>query len=285
MKVDVWSGGAWVNLIASLTANAWNNVSISSNLTSADIYFRFLGATEASDSSQNTWTIECNLIHYWTNPNYELDYEIQWTTASYGEPNEYLCIRTNTYSGTAENIGLDVWSGGSWTSISSALTASAWNNISINTYLTSATITFRFIGKTESSDTSQNTWEIECTLLHVWSSIEATYDYVLGVNNTITSSWQVRLKEYSSSGTARLQNCTISFHNSTDGTSNQIVIENGSFTTQAGSWYNLGSLQTIYIAITVRASSMGTSYIYAYLEVLIPGTTTYAQYITTFEVN
>lgn len=287
LGVDWWNStsSAWVTVTASLTASSWNNVSISSYLTAADIYFRFIGKTETSDTSQNTWIIECNLIHYWTDPNYELDYEIQWTTASYGEGNEYLCMRTNTYSGTAENIGLDVWSGGSWTSISSALTASAWNNISINTYLTSATITFRFIGKTESIDTSQNTWEIECSLLHVWSSIEATHDYVLGVNNTITSPWQVRLKEYSSSSIARLKNCTISFHNSTDGTSNQIVIENGSFTTQTGSWYNLGSLETIYIAMTVRASSMETSYIYAYLEVLIPGTTTYAQYITTFEVN
>jgi hypothetical protein len=215
--------------------------------------------------------------------NYELDLEVQWTNANYTLANEELCIRTGTTG--AEDIEVDVWSGSGWVNFFADLTPDSWNNISVSTYLTSSNFTIRFKGGSEINDHIQDLWKLDAAILHVWSSIEATYDYVLGANNIITSSWQVRLKEYSSSGIARLQNCTISFHNSTDGTSNQIVIENGSFTTQTGSWYNLGSLETIYIAMTVRASSMGTSYIYAYLEVLIPGTTTYAQYITTFEVN
>jgi hypothetical protein len=215
--------------------------------------------------------------------NYELDLEVQWTNANYTLANEELCIRTGTTG--AEDIEVDVWSGSGWVNFFADLTPDSWNNISISTYLTSSNFTIRFKGGSEINDHIQDLWKLDAAILHVWSSIEATYDYVLGANNTITSPWQVRLKEYSSSGIARLQNCTIGFHNSTDGTSNQIVIENGSFTTQTGSWYNLGSLETIYIAMTVRASSMGTSYIYAYLEVLIPGTTTYAQYITTFEVN
>ena len=215
--------------------------------------------------------------------NYELDLEVQWTNANYTLANEELCIKTGTTG--AEDFEVDVWSGSGWVNFFADLTPDSWNNISVSTYLTSSNFTIRFKGGSEINDHIHDLWNLDAAILHVWSSIEATYDYVLGVNNPITSQWQVRLKEYSSSGIARLQNCTISFHNSTDGTSNQIVIENGSFTTQTGSWYSLGSLETIYIAMTVRASSMGTSYIYAYLEVLIPGTTTYAQYITTFEVN
>jgi hypothetical protein len=107
-----------------------------------------------------------------------------------------------------------------------------------------------------------------------------TYDYVLGVNNTAVSSWQVRLKQYSDSGIGRLLNCTIYFHDSTGGaTSSQIVIQNGTYTIQTGTWYNLGNSTTIYIAITIRANSVGTSYVNTYLEVLTPGTTTYAQYV------
>ena len=42
--------------------------------------------------------------------------------------------------------------------------------------------------------------------------------------------------------------------------------------------------EAIYIAMTVETNSTGTSYVYTYLEIRIPVTTTYAQYITTFEI-
>jgi len=174
LGVDWWNStsSAWVNIAPSLTASFWNNISISIYLTAANIYFRFHGATESEDTSQNTWIIECNLIHYWTDPNYELDYEFQWTTADSAQTSEYLCIRTYTFNGgTAENIGVDVWTGtpAAWVSVSNALTASLWNNISISSYLNQSTMTFRFVGKTESGDTAQNTWIIECNLIHVWT--------------------------------------------------------------------------------------------------------------------
>jgi len=115
--------------------------------------------------------------------------------------------------------------------------------------------------------------------------VTQVYDYVLRVNNTVTDSWQIRLKKYADSNITRLQNCTIYFHNSSDGTSRQIYIQNGLYTNQTGPWYDLGDSETIYIAITVSANSTGTSYIYTYLEIRIPNTTTYAQYITTFEIT
>jgi hypothetical protein len=114
---------------------------------------------------------------------------------------------------------------------------------------------------------------------------EGTYDYVLRVNNTVTDSWQIRLKKYADSNISRLQNCTIYFHNSTDGTSNQIIIENGFYIKQTGPWYDLGDSETIYIAMTVQANSAATSCVYAYLEIRTPNTTTYAQYVITFEIT
>jgi hypothetical protein len=165
LKVDVWSGGAWVNLIASLTANAWNNVSISSNLTSANIYFRFLGASEASDSSQNTWIIECNLIHYWTDPNYELDLEVQWTNANYDEAYKWLCIYGRNGS---EQISVYVWSGTDWIRVLENL-ESGWNNADVSSYLTSPTFKVRFRGGTETGDLTEDKWEIDATFLHAWS--------------------------------------------------------------------------------------------------------------------
>ena len=111
------------------------------------------------------------------------------------------------------------------------------------------------------------------------------YDYALRVNNTITNSWEIRLEKYSNSSVTRLDNYTIYFRNSTNATSTQIVIENGSFNQTGGPWSDLGSLETIYIAITVEANSTGTSYVYTYLEIRKPGTTTYLQYEITFEIT
>jgi hypothetical protein len=214
--------------------------------------------------------------------NYELDLEVQWTNATCGLPNEELCIFGGTMG--TENIRVDVWNGTAWQNLFTDLT-NGWNNVSVSSYLTSSNFTIRFKGDNETGDTTQDNWQIDATLLHVWTYVKTTYDYVLRVNNTVTDSWEVRLKKYSNSSVGRLQNCTIYFHNSTDGNSPQIVVENGAFKNETGSWYNLGSSQTIYIAITVEASSTGTSYIYTCLEVRILGTTTYAQYIITFEIT
>ena len=114
---------------------------------------------------------------------------------------------------------------------------------------------------------------------------ETTYDCVLRVNNTETDSWQIRLKKYSDSNINRLRNCTIYFHNSSDGASRQIYIQNGAYINQTGPWYDLGDSETIYIAMTVEATSTETSYVYTYLEIRIPGTTAYLQYMIAFETT
>jgi len=211
---------------------------------------------------------------------YKLDLEVQWTTADFDEANEELCIYGRTMG--SENITVDVWNGTAWKNLFTGL-SSGWNNVSVSSYLNSSTFTIRFKGGNETSDTTQDSWNIDATLLHVWT-IE-TYDYVLRVNNTDASSWQIRLKKYADSNINRLENCTIYFHNSTDGASNQIYIQNGVYINQTGSWYDLGGLETIYIAMTAQANSTGTSYVRVYLEILTVGTTTYAQYVIAFEIT
>jgi len=183
-----------------------------------------------------------------------------------------------------ENVRVDVWNATSWQNLFTDLT-NGWNNVSVSSYLTSSNFTIRFKGGNESGDGVQDSWNIDVTLLHTWTFVETTYDYVLRVNNTVADSWKIRLKKYSDSNINRLQNCTIYFHNSTDGTSGQICIDNGAYTQDVGAWYDLPSFSTIYIAITVEANSTGTSYVYVYLEILIPNTTTYVQYIITSEIN
>jgi hypothetical protein len=117
--------------------------------------------------------------------NYELDLEVQWVNANYTRTYKYLCIRTGTLD--SENLRVDVWTGSSWTTVITALTANAWNNVSVSDYLTSSTFTIRFKGTEETNDLTQSSWQIDCVLLHTWSAVAdttpPTYSNV-GVNTT-----------------------------------------------------------------------------------------------------
>ncbi len=117
-------------------------------------------------------------------------------------------------------------------------------------------------------------------------SASSTYDYVLKIVNQASESWKIRLSAYSQSNLARLNNCTIQFRNSTDGTSGQIYIISGAYTQQTGPWYDLPSSPAErYIVLSLDASDSEVSYIYVYLEILVPDKTTYAQYLLTFEIT
>jgi len=104
--------------------------------------------------------------------NYELDMEFQWTTIDYAQTNEYICIRTGSTFG-AENIVVKYRNGGSWTTLVTMTTVNTWYNTSLA--LTSGTLTLQFLGGTETSDTVQSTWQIECSLVHVWTVSELNF--------------------------------------------------------------------------------------------------------------
>ncbi|MFW9926875.1 MAG: hypothetical protein ACFFDM_08920, partial [Candidatus Thorarchaeota archaeon] len=101
--------------------------------------------------------------------NYELDLEVGWTTADFDETNEELCIYPVTGAGwPTEDIKVDVWNG-AWTNVIADLTPDQWNNVSITSYLTGTAFEIRFLGGTETSDVTQDTWEIDAVLLHTWT--------------------------------------------------------------------------------------------------------------------
>jgi hypothetical protein len=67
-----------------------------------------------------------------------------------------------------EPLSVDVWNGLSWQNVIANLNA-GWNNVTVSAYLTSSTFTIRFKGASETADTTQDNWEIDATLLHVWT--------------------------------------------------------------------------------------------------------------------
>ncbi|MDI6905823.1 MAG: hypothetical protein QMD13_10175, partial [Candidatus Bathyarchaeia archaeon] len=145
--------------------------------------------------------------------NYELDLEVQWTTADYQQTYEYLCIKTGTLG--AESLSVDVWNGSAWINIFTDLTANSWNNVSVSSYLISSTFTIRFKGATETGDTTQDSWDIDVTLLHVWSNEYASEVEFTGLSNmedwsqlnwTVNSAWTIS----SVSVTLQLYNYTLS---------------------------------------------------------------------------
>jgi hypothetical protein len=66
LRVDFWNSTAWQNLLTDLTSG-WNNVSVSSYLTSQNFTIRFKGGTETNDTVQDSWIIDVALLHAWSN--------------------------------------------------------------------------------------------------------------------------------------------------------------------------------------------------------------------------
>ena len=58
IRVDIWNGSAWQNLFTDLT-NGWNNVTITSYLTSPTLTIRFKGGTETNDLRQDSCASGC----------------------------------------------------------------------------------------------------------------------------------------------------------------------------------------------------------------------------------
>jgi hypothetical protein len=218
------------------------------------------------------------------NPNYKLDIEEQWTNVNSTATNEELDIYMGAFSTPASILSVQWYNttSSSWLTIISSLNASTWNNVTVVNYLTSSTFTIQFVNTT--SGTIQSWWQMDCALLHLWTN--STYDYVLNVVNQVTNTWNVSLQVYGSSNIARLSSATISFYDGTS--SNQIVVNGGSIVQSQGALYNLlgGSGSTVHVSMSnLLANATGSSYLYVYLEILTPNTSTYLLYAITFAIT
>jgi len=175
-KTATWNAGArptvvsgttyWIMVVASA-----NSVRLyyqaatggTSRIDTSNSYSTPTSPTDASSGAINYRLLYCNIY----NLDYELDHEYQWTTANYTQSNEELCVKTGTLSNEA--LLLQVWNG-SWQTLSSGLSSSAWNNFTITSYLSSETCTIRFVDGMQSNDATKSTWQIDSVLLHTWTA-------------------------------------------------------------------------------------------------------------------
>lgn len=174
--IDIHDGADWTNIADQNPAGdayVWYNFDVGTQLdTWTKINASKLRVQYQRSGSPSTETIYVRRAYVnasYTSVNYQLDLEIQWTYANYTRTNEYLCIKTGTFSGS-ENIMVYSWNVSTldwhW---SMNLTASQWNNISVTDWLNNETFTVRFLGGTETSDSTLDTWQIDAALLHTWT--------------------------------------------------------------------------------------------------------------------
>jgi hypothetical protein len=156
----------------------------------------------AVKSTSTPFDLNLDLVRYSPEvPNYALNIEEQWTNVNASNPRQDLCIKTGALG--SENLAVDVRSGLSWNTIISSLQPNAWNNVSMNSYVTSATLTIRFRGSTDTGDAVQDNWNIDAVFLKPQPDI----GFLLSLQDSTTT------VEYLQNGTMRwlgqnLQNTT-----------------------------------------------------------------------------
>jgi len=113
----------------------------------------------ATASTQFNWNV--NLVRFQTQSvNYALALEEQWNNVNY--TSAQLCIKTGSLAAMA--LAVDAWNGSTWINVFASLNANSWNNVTVSSYLKPTTFTIRF----RSTDTVQDSWQIDAALLSVF---------------------------------------------------------------------------------------------------------------------
>jgi len=166
LRVDIWYRGAWYNLIQSLSANQWANISINDYVSSSTVTLRFRDANQNDDPGLDSWQLDAVLLRIVTGNRYKLDLEAQFTNVNFFGHSGEICVKTGSVGN--ENLLLDYWNGQSWVNLIQGLQGSSWNNMSVP--LTSENLTVRFRDGLWIRDKTQNTWQIDSLYLHLWQT-------------------------------------------------------------------------------------------------------------------
>jgi hypothetical protein len=270
-------------------------------ITSSPIHFRDVSGnwkikakgvkTTATQFDFKADWVEFKPTHY---TEYTVSTEFLFASMTMNTPTQLNFTVVTQYNVSSVNVTIQVWNYSSSTFVTSGegyanYTSSGSNettNLSINTdpqfYSSGGNAKIKVTGVLKTTSTyQQETNQVKLVYKYDASS---TYDYVLAVTEQEGANWAINLLVYANSSIARLSNTTISFRDGT--TSDQIIINGGTIIQSEGPSYNLTSSSTIYIKMSnLNATSSGTSCIYAYLKILVPGTTTYLLYRIEFEIT
>lgn len=78
IRIYAWnvSTSDW-HFLYNLTANSWNNVSVTDWLNDENFTARFLAGTENGDTNQGSWSVDAAILHVWTVETYDYDYVLR----------------------------------------------------------------------------------------------------------------------------------------------------------------------------------------------------------------
>lgn len=144
------------------------------------------GSANFSMTESEEWGTITVAINPRESTNYEIDLEYQWTTAEYDRDNKEVCIYVDSHTGS-ENLNVNYRNGGSWTNLGT-ITDTGWNNFTA-IGLTSSTYTIQLVGASESSDSNQDSWDIDCIYLYTWNSTSGPSWINFGIDISPPWSW------------------------------------------------------------------------------------------------
>ena len=159
------------------------------------------------------------------------------------------------------------------------------------TYVSTGSNVTRILNITDNADSCLNGAEAKIRITCVNATTEAftqyvnlirllqeekqgSFDFVLKAQSQIASLRSVRLRAYADTGRGRLINCTVSLK----AESKQVTIIDGEYVQQTGVYTLLPGLTSYNITVHVSATYAGTSIVYMYLDVKVPGTSTHTGY-------
>jgi len=163
LLVDYYNSG-WVNL-GTINSAGWSNFT-ATGLSSSNYNIRIRDQNQSIEATQHSWTVDCLFLHCWNDTNYKIDFEYQWTGANFTEENEKLCMYITSHTGT-ETLNIKYWNGG-WINLGS-ITGTGWVNVTA-TGLNGSNYTIQLIGASETADTTQDSWSIDCMFLYTYNT-------------------------------------------------------------------------------------------------------------------
>jgi len=106
-------------------------------------------------------------------PDYECDFEYNWSNLNYSDTYEELCFyMTGTVS---EDLVVDYWnSTDSWTTLGN-IDHVGWNNLSVGWELQNSSFYIRLYDENKSAESTQTSWQVDVMSIHTWNDSTDLY--------------------------------------------------------------------------------------------------------------
>jgi hypothetical protein len=193
--VDYTGSGSGINVGRVGQHNAWQYDTINlgahtiSEVNNLRVYLQYYKSSTAHNVLIDLIRIG---VSQPTAPNYQLDFEFQWTAAVYNRVNKQVCFYVASHTGGTENLLVNYRNGSIWSSLGT-ITTTGWSNFTA-TGLTSSLYTIQLKGATESGDLAQDSWNIDLIMLHTWNTTGGLHgqNWIIwpnALNPDISSPW------------------------------------------------------------------------------------------------